>query len=469
MLLQPAIDQLKTQLRGELIQPHEEKYEAARRVYNAMIDRHPKLIVRCADVADVISAVNFGRDNNLVIAVRGGGHNAGGLGVWDDALVIDLSPIRYTHVDPVNRIVRVGGGSTWGDVDHATHAFGLAVPSGIISTTGVGGLTLGGGMGYLTRKYGLTIDNLLGVEMVLADGRFVTADERQNQELFWAVRGGGGNFGVVTSFLFKAHPVHTNYAGPMLWELDQAPAVMKWYRDFIVQAPDDLYGFFAFLVVPPGPPFPEHLHSRKMCGIIWCFTGPMEDAEAAFLPVRGFLKPALDLVGPIPHPALQGMFDGLYPPGFQWYWKADFVNELSDDAIRVHMKYASKIPTMFSTMHLYPVNGAAGRVSNSETPWSYRNANWAEVIVGVDPDPAKKSILMDWAKNYWEELHPYSAGGAYINFMMDEGEDRIKATYRNNYEQLSATKSEYDPKNLFHINQNIKPRSDSFTQQKKIA
>jgi FAD/FMN-containing dehydrogenase len=387
--------------------------------------------------------------------------------MWDDALVIDLSSIHYTHVDPVNRTVRVGGGCTWGEVDHATHAFGLAVPSGIISTTGVGGLTLGGGLGYLTRKYGLTIDSLLAADVVLANGNLVTADEWQNQDLFWALRGGGGNFGAVTSFLFKAHPADTVYAGPMLWELEQAPEVMKWYRNFIAHAPDDLNGFFAFLVVPPGPPFPERLHNRKMCGVVWCYTGPLESAETAFRPIRGFLKPSLDLVGPIPHPALQSMFDGLYPPGLQWYWKADFVNELSDDAIAVHMEYAPKIPSMFSTMHLYPVNGAASKIGNSDTPWSYRNTTWAEVIVGVDPDPEHKAVIVDWARSYWEALHPYSAGGAYINFMMDEGEDRIKATYRDNYERLSAVKAKYDPGNLFHINQNIKPDASLVAQQKR--
>src|SRR6266851_741970 len=271
---------LKASLRGELIQLGDEGYDAARTVYNGMIDKRPALIARCADVADVIAAVNFARENNLLVSIRGGGHNAGGLGVCDDGLVIDLSLIRYTHVDPVARTVRVGGGCTWGDVDHATHAFSLAVPSGIISTTGVGGLTLGGGLGYLTRKYGLAIDNLIAADVVLADGRLVTANESRNADLFWALRGGGGNFGVVTSFVFKANPVHTVYGGPMLWEMDQAPAVMKWYREFIMQAPDDLNGFFAFLIVPPGPPFPEHLHSKNMCGVVWCYTGPTELAQA---------------------------------------------------------------------------------------------------------------------------------------------------------------------------------------------
>ena len=449
---------LKASLRGELIQPNDEGYDAARKVYNGMIDKHPALIARCVDVADVIAAVNFGRENNLLVSIRGGGHNAGGLGVCDDGLVIDLSLIRYTHVDPQTRTVRVGGGSTWGDVDHATHAFSLAVPSGIISTTGVGGLTLGGGLGYLTRKYGLAIDNLLAADVVLADGRLVTANESRNADLFWALRGGGGNFGVVTSFLFKANPIHTVYGGPMLWEMDQAPEVMKWYREFITQAPDDISGFFAFMVVPPGPPFPEHLHNKNMCGVVWCYTGSMELAEATFKPIREKFPPALDFVGPIPHPALQSMFDALYAPGLQWYWKADFVNELSDEAIDLYIQHGSRLPTMQSTIHLYPVNGAAHRVGKHDTAWSYRESTWAQVIVGVDPDPANKDLIVNWARQYWEDVHPYSAGGAYVNFMMEEeGQERVKASYRDNYERLAAIKGTYDPTNFFRVNQNITP------------
>jgi FAD/FMN-containing dehydrogenase len=448
---------LKANLRGDLIQPNDEGYDAARKVYNGMIDKHPALIARCADVADVIAAVNFGRENNLLVSIRGGGHNAGGLGICDDGLVIDLSLIRYTYVDPETRIVRVGGGTTWGDVDHATHAFGLAVPSGIISTTGVGGLTLGGGLGHLTRKYGLAIDNLIGADVVLANGLVVTTDEQHHPDLFWALRGGGGNFGVVTEFRFKANPVHTVYGGAMLWEVDQAPAVMKWYREVIVRAPDDLNGFFAFLIVPPGPPFPEHLHSKNMCGVVWCYTGPLESAEATFEPIREKFPPALDFVGPIPYPALQSMFDPLYAPGLQWYWKADFVNELSDKAIDLYVDHGSRLPTGQSTMHLYPVNGAAHRVGKSDTAWSYRDATWAEVIVGVDPDPASKDLITSWARRYWEDLHPFSAGGAYVNFMMEEGQERVKASYRDNYERLAAIKATYDPGNFFRVNQNIKP------------
>jgi FAD/FMN-containing dehydrogenase len=451
------LEGLKASLHGQLIQPNDDTYDAARKVYNAMIDRHPRWIVRCADVADVVAAVNFSRDHDLLLAVRGGGHNAAGLGVCDDGLVVDLSPMRGIDVDPLARTARVEGGCTWGEVDRATHGFGLAVPTGIVSTTGVGGLTLGGGLGHLTRRCGLTIDNLLSAEMVLADGRFVTASSEKNADLFWAIRGGGSNFGVVTSFVFRLHPIHTDYAGPMLWHLAQATEVMQWYREFITQAPEEISGFFAFLVVPPGPPFPEHLHGKTMCGIVWCYTGAIENAGEAFKPVRTLSPPALDLVGPMPHPALQSIFDPLYPPGLQWYWKADFVNELSDEAIALHIEYGSKLPTMTSTMHLYPINGAARRVGKADTPWSFRDATWAQVIVGVDPDPANKDRITAWAKEYWKALHPYSAGGAYVNFMMDEGEDRIKATYSDNYQRLVAVKTKYDPLNLFRVNQNIKP------------
>ncbi|HXZ29267.1 MAG TPA: FAD-binding oxidoreductase [Terriglobales bacterium] len=451
------LEKLRPHFRGELIAPGDAGYDAARKVYNAMIDKRPAVIARCTDAADVIAAVNFARESGLTLAVRGGGHNAAGLGVWDDALVIDLTPLRFVHVDPKRAEVRVGGGCTWGEVDHATYPFGLAVPAGFISTTGVAGLTLGGGLGYFTRKYGLTIDNLLSADVVLADGRFVTASAKQNPDLFWALRGGGGNFGVVTSFLFRARPIHTVIAGPTLWELEEAPEILQWYREFIVKAPEDLSGFFAFLVVPPAPPFPERLHGKKMCGIVWCYLGPPAKAEKAFAPIRRAHPAALDLVGPMPFPMVTSMFDALYPPGLQWYWKADFVRQLPEEAIREHVRFGKMIPTMWSTMHLYPINGATRRVRKGATAWAYRDANWAEVIVGVDPDPANKERIVSWARSYWEALHPYSAGGAYVNFMMEEGEDRVKATYGGNYARLARIKAKYDPGNLFHINQNIKP------------
>jgi len=417
----------------------------------------PSLIARCVDVADVVSAVNFARENDLLLAIRGGGHNGGGLGICDDGLVIDLSQMRGVRVDPKARTARVAGGCTWGDVDHATHAFGLATPSGFISTTGVGGLTLGGGIGYLTRKHGLSIDNLLEVDMVLADGSIVTASDEENADLFWALRGGGGNFGVVTSFLFRLHPVSNIVGGPTLWHMDQAADVMKWYREFIKQAPEELNGWFAFLTVPPVAPFPEHLHLQKVCGVVWCYIGPEGKADEVFKPIKEFGPPALYGIQPMPFPVLQSAFDALYPPGLQWYWRADFVNELSEEAIVQHVKYAERLPTGHSTMHMYPIDGAVHRVGNSDTPFSYRDSMWAEVIVGVDPDPANNESIISWTKEYWEGLHPYSAGGAYVNFMMEEGQERIRATYLHNYDRLAAIKTKYDPTNLFRVNQNIRP------------
>ncbi len=457
MLTPEIIDNLRGRLRGAVLAPEDAGYEDARKVYNAMISRKPAIIARCADAGDVIAAVRFAREHSLRVAVRGGGHNAAGLGVCDDGLVIDLSRISFVHVDPSSRQVRAGGGATLGDMDHATHAFGLAVPAGILSTTGVGGLTLGGGLGHLTRKYGLTIDNLLSADVILANGAFVTASADENPDLFWAIRGGGGNFGIVTSFLFQAHPVSTVCAGPMLWELDQAPDVMKWYREFIVRAPVDMSGFFAFMTVPPAPPFPQALHFRKMCAIVWCYDGPLDKANEILNPVRGYRPPAFEFFAPMPYPMLQSLFDGLYPPGLQWYWKTDFFKEISDGAIAAHIKHAAQLPTLHSTMHMYPVNGAAHRVAGSDTAWSYRDAVWTEVIVGVDPDPANRDKIIEWARAYWSDLHPFGFGGGYINFMMDEGDAGIRATYRDHYQRLAAVKAKYDTDNFFSVNQNIRP------------
>ncbi len=452
-----AVADLKARLRGALIQPSDTEYEEARKVYNAMIDKHPALIAQCADVADVMSAVNFAREHKLVLAVRGGSHNGPGLGTCDDGIVIDLAPMKGIVVDPDARTVRAEGGCLWGAVDHATHAFGLATPSGFLSTTGVGGLTLGGGIGYLTRAYGLTIDNLLSVDMVLADGSFVTANADSHPDLFWAVRGGGGNFGVVTSFLFRLHPISTVYGGPMMWPLDQATELLKFWRDFIKTAPEDINGWFGFVTVPPAAPFPESLQLQKMCAIVWCYTGPLDQAEERFKPIRAFGTPAIDFAGPIPWPALQSMFDALFPRGLQWYWKADFFDDLSDQTIALHAKYGAQLPTMFSTMHIYPINGAAHHVGKNDTAFSFRDATFSEVIVGVDPDPSNNERMIQWARDYWMALHPFSAGGGYINMMMVEGEDQVKSAYRDNYARLAKVKAKYDPANLFSVNQNIAP------------
>jgi len=423
-----------------------------------MIDKYPALIAQCADVADVMTIVHFARDNGLLLAVRGGGHNGAGLGTCDGGLVLDLSRMKGIRVDPDSHTIRAEGGCTQGEVNHAGAPFGLAVPAGIVSTTGIGGLTLGGGHGYLARKYGLAIDNLLEADVVLADGRLVTASTDKNEDLFWAIRGGGGNFGVVTSFLFQGRPAGTVIAGLMLWDLEQAFEMMQWYREFMPAASEDIYGFFALMNVPPVPVFPNHLYGRTVCGIIWCHLGSTERAEKDLDAVRESHPPLFETIGPMPITTLLGMFDPLLPPGLQWYWRGDFFTELSDEVIQEHIRYASQLPSMLSLMHLYPIDGQVNRIGRDQTAFSYREAKYSMVIAGIDPDPANAEPIAEWARDYWSALHPYSAGGAYVNFMMEEGFDRIRATYRDNYDRLASIKAKYDPDNLFRVNQNIKPQ-----------
>jgi FAD/FMN-containing dehydrogenase len=446
---------------GTLIGPEDAEYGEACNVFNAMIDRRPALIARCANSDDVAAAVGFARDHDLPLAVRGGGHNGAGLGTCDDGVVIDLSLMHDVEVDPEARTVRVGGGATWGDVDRATNEHGLATPSGIISTTGVGGLTLGGGLGHLTRKCGLAIDNLLEAEVVLASGEQVRASAEENPDLFWAIRGGGGNFGVVTSFLFRLHEVETVVAGPTFWPVEQGAEVLSAYRDFLPEAPRELNGFFLFGSVPPGPPFPEELHLRKVCGVVWCYAGADEEAAAAAMaPLLDALpEPLLHGPAPMPHPAIQSAFDEVYGAGDQWYWRADFVKEIPDEAVEIHAKFGAEMPTWKSTMHMYPIDGAAHDVGPTDTAWSYRDATYGAVFAGVDPDPANVEAIRRWSVDYQEALHPYSAGGAYVNMMMDEGQERVRASYRDNYDRLAQVKAQYDPQNLFRVNQNIQPKA----------
>ena len=451
------IEKFAAGLRGPLIRRGDAGYDEARKLYNAMIDKRPRLIARCADTADVIAAVNFGRDSKLPIAIRGGGHNGPGFGSVDDGLVIDLSPMKGVRVDPKARTVRVGPGCTTGDVDHATHAFGQAVPFGIISTTGVAGLTLSGGHGYLGRQYGLACDNLIEADVVLADGSFVIATESENADLLWALRGGGGNFGVVTSFVFRTHPARMLYGGPIIFDLGDAAAVMRWYRDFQPRAPHEFYVFLGLQTVPPGDPFPREHWDKRMCVLLVAHNG--ENGEAAVNTLRAALpKPLIDWAGPIAYPALQTMFDALNPPGLQWYWKGDFVKSLPDAAIDTHIEHAAKAPSYFSLMHLYPIDGAVHRKAKSDTAWNCRDATWSMVIAAIDPDPGKAGALKKWATDYWTAVHPFDLQGAYPNFMMDdEGEGRLRATYGDNYPRLQTLKAKFDPANLFRVNQNIRP------------
>ena len=458
-IAQAAHDEL-TGFRGQLIGPDDADYGEASKVYNAMIQKRPALIARCADADDVAAAVRFAAASDLLLAVRGGGHNGAGLGTCDDGVVIDLSLLKSIDVDPEARTVRVGGGCTWGEVDNATHEHGLATPSGIISTTGVGGLTLGGGIGHLTRNYGLAIDNLLEAEMVLANGEQVRTSADEQPDLFWAIRGGGGNFGVVTSFVFRLHPVDTVIGGPTFWPVEAGAEVLAAYREFLPKAPRELGGFFAFHTVPPAPPFPEEIHLRKVCGVVWCYDGSADDAAKAMAPLLDALpEPLMHGVAPVPYPALQSTFDGLYPAGDQWYWRADFVNEIPDEAIEIHARFAAEMPTLKSTMHMYPIDGAAHDPDSTDTAWAYRDAVWGAVFAGVDSDPANVDEIRRWSIDYHEALHPYSAGGAYVNMMMDEGQERVRASYGDNYERLARIKATYDPGNLFRVNQNIEPQA----------
>lgn len=448
----------ESRFRGPIILPENPDYDSVRALYNGMIDKRPRMIARCRDTADVTTAVRYGLEAGLPIAVRGGGHNGPGLGSCDDGLMIDLSCMTGVHVDPVERCVRAQAGCTQGDVDHATHAYGLAVPAGIVSTTGIAGLTLGGGHGYLTRLHGLTIDNLLEVEMVLADGQIVTANTRQNEDLFWAVRGGGGNFGVVTSFLYRAHPVHTVYAGPVFWDIRHTGQIMAWYREFLGQAPRELYPFLGIKRVPSAEGFPEELWNRRVCALISCFNGPENEGVLAMKPVREDLpEPLLDGMTTMPFPDWQTAFDPILPKGMQWYWKGDFVHELSDAAIETHLEHGAVVPDGPSLMHLYPIDGAVHDIASDQTAWSCRDATWSMVIAGIDPDPANADRITEWARDYWDAIHEFNPGGGYVNFMMEEGEERLQATFGANYPRLARIKGRYDPENIFRVNQNIRP------------
>ncbi|HEY7488717.1 MAG TPA: FAD-binding oxidoreductase [Streptosporangiaceae bacterium] len=454
------IDELRAQFRGPLIGPADPSYDEARAVNNGMIDRRPALIVRCADTADVITAVRLARDEGLEVSVRGGGHNVNGFAVNDGGLVIDLSGMTGVRVDPVSRIARVEGGATWGDLDHATHAYGLATTGGIISTTGVGGLTLGGGIGHLARGCGLSCDNLLSADVVTADGRVVVTSEKEHPDLFWALRGGGGNFGVVTSLEFRLHPVDTIYGGPIFYEMSQLREALTFYREFMHSAPPELGAFFGFHRAPPLPFIPADRVDEPMCVIVVCYTGDHDTGAKLVNPLIELGPPVGHHVGPMPYPALQSAFDALIPPGLQHYWKAEMFNEITDEVIDAHERFAPGVPHVSSAVHIYPIDGAPHQVGATDTAFSYRDARYATVIAAMYPDPADNEANRAWVRDYWAALRPNSAGGPYVNFAMrDEGDDRVAAIYRDNYDRLRAVKAAYDPGNLFRQNQNITPSS----------
>jgi len=447
--------------RGRLIGPQDKDYDEARALYNGMIDKRPRVIARCTNAADVMAAVNYAREQKLLLAIRGGGHNGPGFGSCDDGLVIDLSQMRTVRVDPATRTARVDPGCTAADLDHATHAFGLAVPLGIVGSTGVAGLTLGGGTGYLTRKHGLTVDNLLEVDMVLADGSFVTASKDCHSDLFWAVRGGGGNFGVVTSFLFQAHPAKMVFAGPIFWDAKDAKQVMATYRDFIGKAPEELGLFVGLKTVPPIEPFPKEHWNKRACALIGAFNGPIADGQKLVASlIERLPAPLFNWMGEMPWTAINSLFDPFFPKGLQWYWKGDFVKTLPDEAIDTHIAHALQAPTPFCLMHLYPIDGAVRRVGKDATPWGARDASWSMVIAGISPDPKDAEALKRWGRAYWNALHRFNMEGGYVNFLdADEADNRVELSYGDNYKRLAAIKAKYDPDNLFRVNQNIKPKA----------
>lgn len=451
------LEELAGQVSGEVVTPDDANYDEARQVYNFMIDRRPAAVVTCRSAADVAAVVNYARTNALGLAVRGGSHSVPGFGTADGAIVADLSGMRDTRVDAENRIGYVQGGATLNEVYAVTGEHGLSVPAGIIGTTGVGGLTLGGGIGYLSRAHGLSVDNLLSAEVVLADGTIVTADADNNSDLYWGLRGGGGNFGVVTEFRFQLHPASNVLAGPMFFELSDGPAVFDWYRSFIKDAPRNYGGFPLMQKAPPLPFIPEDRVMEPFVGVMNCWNGDQDEGQQIMASLRDVATPMAEYVDMMPYPAVNSMFDALVPRGLQHYWKAAFVTELTDAAIAAHLAHGPNLPAVNSTVHIYPINGACHDVASDATAFGHRNASFATVIAGMWPDPAENEANTQWVKDYYEAIAPHSEAGGYINFASADDQSKVSDNYGVNYDRLLAVKRAYDPGNLFHLNQNIVP------------
>ncbi len=455
-----AVARLDQALAGELIRPTHAGYEEARQVWNGLIDKHPALIARCAGAADVIAAVSFANEHDLLLSVRSGGHNVAGQAVCDDGLVIDLSPMREVQVDPIRRMVRVQGGATLGDVDRQTQKFGLAVPVGVVSATGIGGLTLHGGIGWLMRKHGLTIDNLLAVDIVTADGQLRHASETEHADLFWAVRGGGGNFGVVTSFEFRAHPV-----GPQVWFLvtlypiSQARQVLQFTRDFVAAAPEDLGLLATLWSAPDEEPVPPEYRQTPVVIVAGCYSGPPETAEQVVRPLRQITDPIADLSRPMPFENVQTFLDADYPDGRLYYWKSAYLKELSEAALDRLIDRAAARPSPLSSLDLFFLNGAVHRVPVDKTAFARRDMPYLVSIEANWTDPGQSDANIAWARNTFEDLQPF-AHGSYLNFpgFMEDADKLLQGAYEANYERLLAVKTKYDPDNLFHGVLNIVPK-----------
>jgi FAD/FMN-containing dehydrogenase len=452
MLNADVIEQFRTGLRGGHLLRGDDGYDAARNIYNAMIDHRPGIIVRCAGVADVISAVNFARNNGLLVSVRGGGHNVSGNAVCEDGVMIDLSPMKSVHVDHEGKTVRAEPGVTWGEFDHETQAFGLATTGGLVSTTGIAGLTLGGGLGWLMGKYGLACDNLISVDAVTADGRLLIASDSRNEDLFWGLRGGGGNFGIVTSFEFQLHPVGPMLGGILLHRLDKAAAIIRFDDDFTRTSPDELGTFVGFVTSPEG---------ERVMAIFVCYNGAVEEGERVLKPLREFGPPLVDTIGPMQYVQVQRMMDDAFPAGRQNYWKSNFLKGLDPEAIDVIVDHVEKAPSPYSAVAIEQFSGAVNRVRMDATAFNHRNARYNLLIVGIWLDPAAKAENVKWVRDLWGAMEPFSSGGVYVNYLgqeADEGAERVKSAYGSEkYARLVALKEKYDPTNLFRLNQNIKP------------
>jgi len=449
--------ELRDHVRGEVVAPGDADYEDARLVHNGMIDKHPAVVVRVANAGDVMATIRYARDNGLDLSIRGGGHSGPGFGTNDGGVVIDFSRMRGVRVDPSAKTARAEGGTTWGDFNAATHAFGLATTGGIISTTGIAGLTLGGGIGYLTRGNGLSLDNLVSADVVTADGQLLVASESENPDLFWALCGGGGNFGVCTSLEYKLHPVQNVYWGPMFYEIEETENILRFYRDYIKDAPDEMGAFPAFQIAPPLPFIPEDRHGDMFAAIVACWSGDPKEGERQFKTFHDVAEVKAEMVGPVPYPAINAAFDDLYPKGIRQYWKGNFVKELTDEAIAAHVGHGPNAPTVSSTMHLYPINGACHRVDADATAFGHRDANFSMVIIAASNDPSQDEANTKWVRDYSDAIAPYSEIGGYVNFMDDDDDERVRANYGGNYDRLTDIKRKYDPDNVFKINQNIAP------------
>lgn len=459
-LEQSTVDAFADQLRGSLLQPGGPGYEEARKVWNAMIDKRPRLIARCQGTADVIAAVNFARDLDLRLAVKGGGHNVAGDAVCDDGLMIDLSPMDSVRVDPAARTAHVGGGATWGDFDHEVQAYGLATTGGIVSTTGVAGLTLGGGLGHLSRKYGLAHDNLRSVDVVTADGKLVRASEDEHPELFWGIRGGGGNFGVVTSFEFELHPLGTEVlTGPIIYRYEDAAAAFRYSRDFIAEAADEIQCYAAFSKGSPELGLPEPLHGESIFVLIPTYAGDIEEGRQALRPIREFGDPIADAVQPTPYLELQRMFDERWAEGYRYYWKSHLFDNLSDEAIETIVDHCDSTAPYMSVFTDGWLSGAISRASDDATAFPHRDQAVTVTVCMQWEDPDRDEELISWAREFHQSLEPYASEGAYVNFLDQDDDERVAAAYGDWYNRLRRIKGDWDPENLFRVNKNIEPPS----------